>query len=439
MEKSPRLHRFHITTFGCQMNLADTSTLVSILTDSGFRRVPDEKDADLIILNTCSVREKAEQRVIGRLGELRRYKQARPEVRLAVVGCMAQRLGEKMVELAPHVDIVLGTDRLFELPQVLARANGSAAVMTAFGQQKIDDFAPVKETEYSAFVTISRGCDNYCSYCIVPFVRGGERAHSSDHVVDSVKRLVDEGVVEITLLGQNVNSYRYGDTDFPRLLRRVARETKIPRVRFMTSHPKDLSDELIKVMAAESKVMPHVHLPIQSGCDRILEKMGRGYTLAHYRSIVDKIRQSLSYVSLTTDLIVGFPTETREEFQQTLDAVEEIQFDATFMFRYSVHPGTAAARLPDDVQEADKIRRLSQLIKLQQKIGFQRNQREVGQIRRSLVEGVSRRSSEYQRARTEGNKTVLFEAAGLPPGSVASIRISSADAFTLHGELVESS
>ncbi|MCK4372904.1 MAG: radical SAM protein, partial [candidate division Zixibacteria bacterium] len=215
--------------------------------------------------------------------------------------------------------------------------------------------------------------------------------------------------------------------------------TKIPRVRFMTSHPKDLSDELIKVMAAESKVMPHVHLPLQSGCDRILEKMGRGYTLAHYRSIVDKIRQSLSYVSLTTDLIVGFPTETREEFQQTLDAVEEIQFDAAFMFRYSVRPGTAAARLPDDVQEADKIRRLSQLIKLQQKIGAQRNQRELGRIRRSLVEGVSRRSDEYQRARTEGNKTVLFEAAGLPPGSVAPIRISSADAFTLHGELVGSS
>jgi len=437
MENSPRPHKFHITTFGCQMNLADSSTLVSILSDSGFQRVADEKDADLIILNTCSVRDKAEQRVLGRLGELRRYKQMRPDVRLAVVGCMAQRLGKELLELAPQVDIVLGTDRLFELPQVLARSNGSAAVMTAFGGRAIDEIEPVRETAYSAFVTVSRGCDNECSYCIVPFVRGGERAHSADHIVASVRRLSDEGVLEVTLLGQNVNSYRHGHVDFPRLLRRVAGETDIPRLRFMTSHPKDLSDELVEVMTAEPKLMPHVHLPLQSGCDRVLAIMGRGYTLAHYRKIVDNLRRRLPYVALTTDLIVGFPSETEEEFRQTLEAVGDIQYDAAFMFRYSVRPGTAAAQLPDDVSEADKIRRLSELIKLQQKIGHQRNQRELGQVRFSLVEGFSRRSSEFQRARTEGNKTVLFKAADLKPGTMAPIRITSADAFTLHGELVE--
>jgi len=420
------------------MNLADTSTLVSILNDSGYERVAHEKDADLIILNTCSVRDKAEQRVLGRLGELRRFKQARPEVRLAVVGCMAQRLGKELLEQAPQVDIVLGTDRLFELPQVLSRANGSAAVMTGFGRPEIDDIVPVKETDYSAFVTVSRGCDNECSYCIVPFVRGSERAHSADHIVASVKRLVDEGVVEITLLGQNVNSYRYGGIDFPQLLRRVAGETEVARLRFMTSHPKDLSDDLIEVMATEPKVMPHVHLPLQSGSDRVLEVMGRKYTLDHYRRIVNHLRQCLPYVALTTDLIVGFPSETEAEFEQTLDAVREIQYDSAFMFRYSIRPGTAAAGLVDDVPEADKIRRLSELIKLQQKIGYERNQRELGQIRLSLVEGVSRRSDEFQRARTEGNKTVLFNSGGLKPGEVAPIRICSADAFTLHGELAES-
>ncbi|MDH3890803.1 MAG: tRNA (N6-isopentenyl adenosine(37)-C2)-methylthiotransferase MiaB [candidate division Zixibacteria bacterium] len=437
MDRSPRPQTFHITTFGCQMNLADSSTLVSILSDSGYQRVDDESKADLIILNTCSVRDKAEQRVIGRLGELQRHKLARPEMKLAVVGCMAQRLGEDLVELAPHVDIVLGTDRLFELPQALMRTNGSATVATSFGQVDLDGITPVKETAYSAFVTISRGCDNYCSYCIVPYVRGSERAHSADAIVDAVKRLVDEGVVEVTLLGQNVNSYRHGQVDFPRLMKRVARETEIPRLRFMTSHPKDLSAELIDVMASEPEWMPHVHLPLQSGCDRVLKKMGRVYSFSHYMGIVEQLRKQLDYVSLTTDLIVGFPSETEDEFVQTLDAVREIGFDAAFMFRYSVRPGTGAARLNDDVAEEDKIRRLSELIRLQQQIGHQRNQREVGQVRSCLVEGTSRRSDRYLRARTNGNKTVLFEADGISAGAVVPIRISSADAFTLHGDLVE--
>lgn len=438
MERSPQPQTFHITTFGCQMNLADSSTLVSILNDAGYQRVDDESQADLIILNTCSVRNKAEQRVMGRLGDLRRHKLERPHVKLAVVGCMAQRLGQELVQSAPHVDIVLGTDRLFELPQVLARTNGSATVATAFGQVDLDSIEPVKETDFSAFVTISRGCDNYCSYCIVPYVRGSERAHSADAIVDAVKRLVDEGVVEITLLGQNVNSYRHGDVNFPTLVKRVVRETRIPRLRFMTSHPKDLSADLIDVMASESAVMPHVHLPLQSGSDRILKKMGRVYTLSHYLGIVEQLRKQLDYVSLTTDLIVGFPTESEDEYKQTIDAVKEIGFDAAFMFRYSVRPGTAATRLNDDVPEEDKIRRLSELIKVQQQIGHERNQREVGQVRSSLVEGVSRRNEKYLRARTEANKTVLFEAAGIPNGTVVPIRVSSADAFTLHGDLVES-
>jgi tRNA-2-methylthio-N6-dimethylallyladenosine synthase len=420
------------------MNLADSSTLASTLITRGYRRVTDESQADLIILNTCSVREKAEDRVYGRLGEIYRFKKRKPHLKVAVVGCMAQRLGEDLRQRVPHVDFVLGTDRLFELPDALEGIEGTSSVMTAFGHENMDMIAPIKETPYSGFVTISRGCDNYCTYCIVPYVRGKEREHSADYIVDAVKKMVDEGVVEVTLLGQNVNSYEYNGTDFPDLLLRVARDTGIARVRFMTSHPKDLSKKLVNTLAEEPKLMPHIHLPLQSGANRVLQKMGRIYTIEHYLKIVEYIRRTLNYVTLTTDLIVGFPSETEEEYEATLTAVREVQYDSAFMFRYSVRPGTTAAQYPDDVPEEDKIRRLNKLIALQQSISYERNQREVGEIRSALIEGVSRRSEEYLRGRTDGNKTILFKSdVPLNPGMAVPIRVTSADAFTLHGELVE--
>ena len=432
-----RPETFHISTYGCQMNAADSSTLSSTLVTRGYRKVDDESTADLIVLNTCSVREKAEERVIGRLGELYQYKRARPDVHIAVVGCMAQRLSGDLKARVPHVDIVLGTDRIFELPDVLEGHEGTAEIMTAFGHENMDMIQPVKETPFSAFVTISRGCDNYCTYCIVPYVRGKERSHSADYLVDSVKKLVDEGVVEVTLLGQNVNSYRHNDTDFPRLLERVSTETGIQRIRFMTSHPKDLSRKLVDVLAENPRLMPHIHLPLQSGSNRILKRMGRIYTIEHYLKIVDYIRAKLTYSVLTTDLIVGFPSETEEEYEQTLAAVERVRYDSAFMFRYSIRPGTTAAKLDDDVPEEDKIRRLNRLIKLQQQISYEQNQREIGQVRTALVEGDSRRSAELRRGRTAGNKTVLFKGNHHPVGSVVSVKISQADAFTLHGDVVE--
>ncbi len=438
MDNEKQIQTFHIATFGCQMNLADSSTLASTLISRGYRRVADEKEADLLILNTCSVREKAEQRVIGRLGEISRYKKEKPHLKVAVVGCMAQRLGNDLIARVPYVDYVLGTDRLFELPDVIEGHEGTQFVMTAFGHENMDMIEPIRETPYSGFITISRGCDNYCTYCIVPYVRGKERAHSAQYIVDGVKKMVDEGVVELTLLGQNVNSYKFESTDFPDLLVRVARETGIQRVRFMTSHPKDLSRKLVDVLASEPKLMPHVHLPLQSGSDRVLQKMGRIYTLEHYMKIINYIRRNMNYVVITTDLIVGFPSETEEEFEQTLTAVSEIRYDSAFMFRYSVRPGTTAARYEDDVPEEDKIRRLNKLIRLQQSISYEQNQRELEQIRFGLVEGKSRRSDEVYRARTEGNKTVLFKNdAEMAVGTVVPIRIVAADAFTLHGEVVE--
>lgn len=419
------------------MNLADSSTLAATLTTRGFRRVDSEAEADLIILNTCSVREKAEERVFGRLGELSSLKKRKPGVRIAVVGCMAQRLGGALSEKAPHVDYVLGTDRLFELADVLDGVEGSSSVMTAFGHENIDRIEPIKETSYSGFVTISRGCDNFCTYCIVPYVRGKERSHSSGHIIDAVKKMVDEGVIEVCLLGQNVNSYKYEDAAFPDLLLQVARQTDIQRVRFMTSHPKDLSRRLIDVVADEPKLMSHIHLPMQSGNDRILKKMGRVYTSGHYLKIIDYIRERLDAVSITTDIIVGFPTETEQEFEETLAVAERVRFDSAFMFRYSVRPGTAAANYVDDIPEEVKIRRLNRLIDLQRRISLEVNQREVGRTCFCVVEGFSRRSRDFHRARTEGNKTVLFVADNVAPGTILPIRITAADAYTLHGETTE--
>ncbi len=279
MQQNKKIETFHISTYGCQMNIADSSILATSLITRGYRRVADEKDADLIVLNTCSVREKAESRIFGRLGEIYKYKREKPYMKIAVVGCMAQRLGDELIEKVPHVDFVLGTDRLFELPDALEGIEGTSSVMTAFGHENIDMIEPVKETPFSGFVTISRGCDNYCTYCIVPYVRGKEVSHSDDYIVDAVKKMVDEGVVEATLLGQNVNSYKYEDTDFPKLLTRVAKESGIKRLRYMTSHPKDLSKRLVDDMADDPIILPHIHLPFQAGSNRVLQKMGRIYTI----------------------------------------------------------------------------------------------------------------------------------------------------------------
>lgn len=431
---------FHISTFGCQMNAADSSTLATSLVTRGYRRVAEEADADLIILNTCSVREKAEERVYGRLGEVYRYKRENPDLRIAVVGCMAQRLGGDLRQKVPHVDYVLGTDRLFELPDLLEGKEGMLPIMTAFGHENMDMILPVQETPHSGFVTISRGCDNYCTYCIVPFVRGRERSHAPDTIVESVRRMAAQGVVEVTVLGQNVNSYRAAGTDFPDLLLRLARETGIRRIRYTTSHPKDCSKKLIHAMAAEPIIMPHVHLPLQSGSNRVLRKMGRFYTVEHYRKIIEYLRAQLPGVAITTDIIVGFPTETEAEFAETLRTVESIRYDSAFMFRYSVRPGTVAAReMTDDVPEETKVRRLNQLIGLQQRISYELNQELTGQITECFVEGVSRRDCAVRRGRTLQNKTVLIADAQIEIGSIVPVRITAADAYTLHGERVRPS
>ncbi len=428
---------YKIITFGCQMNLADSGSLSALMNISGYEAIESEEVADIIIINTCSVREKAEERVFGRLGDLSRIKKGNNHKKIVVVGCMAQRMAEKILERAPYVDIILGTDQMFALPSLLDSDNHTPKVRTEFGFKECDDITPNRDYKYSAFLTIMRGCNNFCTYCIVPYVRGRERSYSVAKIINQINGFTADGVKEITLLGQNVNSYDDEGHKFPYLLKRLADDTDIKRIRFMTSHPKDLSDQLIEVLASESKLMPHMHLPLQSGSDPILKRMKRVYTYSHYLELIEKLRKSIPNISITTDLIVGFPSETENDFEKTLEAAKTINFDSAFMFRYSVRPGTAAARFIDDVPESEKIKRLNTLIEVQKKISFEKNQSEIGKVQSVLVDGYSKRGEEYLKGKTGGAKTILFSGNADIIGDECYVNVTSADSWTLHGKLVE--
>lgn len=426
---------YHIITYGCQMNVADSQTLAGTLERSGFQSTDVEEAADLIIVNTCSVRDKAEERALGRLNDLRRLKQDKPGLNIAVVGCMAQRMGERILERAPHVDMVLGTDRMFDLPDILAQKAATPEIHTRFGHENLDDAPPVRDTPYTAYLTITRGCNNFCTFCIVPYVRGKERHHDVAHLVRESQKLAEEGVVELTLLGQNVNSYRFGSVDFPGLIQRIAAETDIQRIRYTSPHPKDLTLKLIETHAGEPKLMPHIHLPLQSGSDRVLYKMARPYNFRHYRNMVRKLREAAPHIAISTDVIVGFPTETEEDFKQTLAAFEEIQFDSAFMFHYSVREGTRADKeIPEDVPYELKIERLERLIELQKRISYTKNQLELGRVQETLVDGFSRRDKKRLKGKTPGGKTILFDGPESLIGSVTDVQVKEADSWTLHGE-----
>ncbi len=427
--------KFHIITYGCQMNVADSESLAGVLSKAGYQPSASEDDSDLIIVNTCAVREKAEERAIGRINDLRRLKKIRPDMNIAVVGCMAQRMGERLLERAPHVDLILGPDRMFDLPEILSQKTHVPEIHTAFGHENLDDVTPVRDTPFSAYLTITRGCNNYCTFCIVPFVRGRERYHDSDQLTLQAQELAADGVIELTLLGQNVNSYRDGALDFPGLIRRIAAETDIKRIRYTSPHPKDLTLRLIQTHAEEPKLMPHMHLPLQSGSDRVLYKMARPYLYKHYRNMVKKLREAVPHIALTTDVIVGFPTETEQDFQKTLEAFEEIQFDSAFMFHYSERDGTrAASELGDDVPYEVKIERLERLIELQKKISYVKNQSELGRRHDTLVDGHSRRDQSILKGKTPGGKTALFAGDSSLIGKIVTLQIRQADSWTLHAE-----
>lgn len=425
------------------MNVYDSEKLKSILLPLGYSLTEDEKKADVIVLNTCSVREKAERRALGRLSDLSRYKSENPQLTLVVAGCMAQRMGEELIKKIPHLDLILGPDQIFQLPQYLQNHMGKPMVVVSRSREDFpcevfkQEEVPQRKHKYTAFVAISRGCDNFCSYCVVPYVRGPERHRPIAQIVREIQLLAESGCKEVTLIGQNVNSYKYDGHDFPDLLRQVNDETKIEWIRFMTSHPKDISGKLIDRMAFLPKVCEHLHLPLQSGSDKILQMMNRAYTSRDYLKLVEQAKARIENLSLTTDLIVGFPTETEEDFKQTLKMVEKVEFDSAFMFRYSVREKTKAASFPDDVPEEAKLERLHTLIELQKQVSKRKNQRMIGKILKVLVDGKSRRDKDKFKGKTTTNKTVVIQANENILGTIASVKILDADSFTLFGRLEE--
>jgi tRNA-2-methylthio-N6-dimethylallyladenosine synthase len=425
-------------TFGCQMNVYDSEVLKGILSQRGYSITNRPEEASLIIVNTCSVREHAEVRAIGRLNELSRYKLENPDVKLAVIGCMAQRLGEKFLKEVPALDFVLGTEELFKLPDYLEKKGKSPVVGLSLFELKEINTLPQRKNKFSSFVAISRGCENFCSYCVVPYVRGPEKNRKMSDIIREVQCLTESGCKEVSLIGQNVNSYKDDGKDFAGLLAEVSK-TDIQRIRFMTSHPKDLSEKLIDAMSDLEKVCEHLHLPLQSGSDKILRWMNRNYTTLAYLQLAGSVKEKVESLSLTTDLIVGFPGETEEDFQRTLEMVQRIGFDSAFMFKYSSREGTQAFHFEDDVPNEVKMDRLQTLIELQKTISQKKNKESIGRTEEVLIDGKSKRDKSSWKGKGRSNKTVIIpkgENDNKLLGEIVKVKITDADSFTLFGEIV---
>lgn len=420
------------------MNVADSERMAGLLQQIGYALTDSIDDADLILINTCCVRATAEDKVFGQIGRFKALKQIKPALILGVAGCMAQKEGENLIKRAPHVDFVLGTGQSPEVARVVQTIERERRhfvdTSNVSGNIPAEVF-PLRGGNVSTFVPIMYGCNNFCTYCIVPYVRGRERSRKPKEIFAEINQAVAEGFKEITLLGQNVNSYAGGVT-FAELLRMVDALDGVERLRFMTSHPKDLSDELIAAMASGRSICEHIHLPVQYGSNKILKRMNRVYTVENYLRLVEKIRATIPNVSLTTDLIVGFPGETEENFLETLDFVREVKFDAAFTFIYSKRSGTPAANFPAQIDDATKHRRLEELMAVQNAISLAKNQTLEGSTVEVLVEGASKTDDKIFTGRTRSNKLVLFAHGNEHAGDLINVKITQAQTWLLKGEAV---
>ncbi len=429
-----------IETFGCQMNARDSEKLLGILLEMGFVST-DKDDADLVLLNTCTVRDNADQKTYGHLGRLVGFKRKNPDMLIALCGCMMQepQVIEKIKKSYPFVDIVFGTFNIHKLAELLARRiQTSAMVIDVWPSEKeiVEELPASRKYPFKSGVNIMYGCDNFCSYCIVPYVRGRERSRPENEIIDEVRRLADDGVREIMLLGQNVNSYGKklsGAETFASLLRKVCEVEGIERVRFMTSHPKDLSDDLIAAMSENPKVCRHLHLPVQSGSSRLLKIMNRHYTKEDYLSLVDRIRKAMPDIALTTDIMVAFPGETEEDFEETLDVVRKVGFDNAFTFLYSRRSGTPAADMPDQIPADVAKERFDRLLAEVQSTARQRSERFVGTVQDVLVESENRQLSGYMTGRTGGNYLVHFPGCEGLIGKIIPVRLNESKGFYYMG------
>lgn len=439
-----KVHRFaEIIVYGCQMNISDAERMEGQLRTIGYERTDAMDEADLILLNTCCVRETAEDKVYGKIGEIKHLKSQNPELILGITGCMAQKESDKLIKRAPHIDFVLGTNKVHELTQVvqeIQRERGHI-VDTQLGETELPDDVPVmRGGALSAWVPIMYGCNNFCTYCIVPYVRGRERSRLPEDVVKEVEQAVAQGYKEVTLLGQNVNSYGkdHQQADFADLLKMVDAVPGIRRVRFMTSHPKDLSDKVIAAIRDGEHLCEHIHLPVQYGSNRILKAMNRVYTIESYRDLVHRIHEALPEAALTTDLIVGFPGETDDDFQELLAFLKEIRYDSAYTFIYSKRSGTPAATMENQVDELVKKERLNQLMAVQNTISLEINQALQGKVLEVMVEGPSKHDAAVWNGRTRTNKIVLFPHGEEKAGDFIQVKITQPQTWVLKGERVDS-
>ena len=441
------MSKIYIETYGCQMNFADSEIVASLLQKEGYGVTKEIAEADYVLINTCAIRDNAEQRIRKRLRELRAQQQHNPQLRIGILGCMAERLQSQLMVEEENVSFVVGPDAYRRLPELLrqVRTLGVKAAETELSTtETYDDIEPVRlnSNGISAYISIMRGCQNYCAYCVVPYTRGRERSRDPETIVAEARSLWQQGYKEVTLLGQNVNSYRWKDgentVDFPELMRRVAEVSPRMRVRFATSHPKDLSDKLLEVMASYDNICKCIHLPVQSGSDRMLKLMNRHYDSAWYLDRIAAIRRYMPDCSITTDVIVGFCSETEEEHQMTLEMFRKVRYDYAYMFKFSMRPNTYAEKhLVDDVPDEVKTRRLEEIIALQGQIALENNQQEIGKTYEVLVEGESHRSKEQLFGRNSQNKVIVFDRHDVLPGQYVRVKVVRCTAATLIGELVD--
>ena len=434
--------KLFIETYGCQMNAGDSEIVVSIMQQEGYRYTECIDEADIILINTCSIRDNAEQRIWGRLSEMRRLRKGKSSLIVGIIGCMAERLKEQLLSGEHGVDIVAGPDSYRDLPMLVRTAEdgGKGINVELSKEETYAEIAPVRldKNGVTAFVSIMRGCNNYCSYCVVPYTRGIERSRDPQTIVAEARTLFENGYREVTLLGQNVNSYRCGEVGFPELMAMVAEISPLLRVRFATSHPKDISDALLEVMARYENICKSIHLPAQSGSNEMLKKMNRKYTREWYLERIAAIKRYMPDCAITTDLIAGFCGETEEDHQQTLSLMREVGYASAFMFKYSERPGTFSARhFEDDIEDGEKTRRLNEIIALQNSLSVVSNEAEVGKQCKVLVEGVSKRSDAQLCGRTSQNKMVVFDRHNYAPGDYVTVRITGCSSATLFGEVIE--
>jgi tRNA-2-methylthio-N6-dimethylallyladenosine synthase len=433
---------FHIITFGCQMNEHDSERMTGLLEELGCTSTSLVEHADMVILNTCSIREKAEQKFYSELGRLKKTKDENPGLMIAVAGCIAQQEGVNIISRAPYVDIIFGTSDISRLPALLDKKRSrSLPIVEVAGDPEyhIRRIPATRTSKLKAWVSIMYGCDNYCTYCVVPYLRGRERSRPPLDIVSEVRDLSRKGYKEVTLLGQNVNSYGKGlegDANFPSLMRMVNDVPDIERIRFVTSHPRDLSDDLISALNELPKACESLHLPVQSGSNDILKAMNRRYTREDYLGKIKRLREVLPYISLTTDIIVGFPGEQERDFEMTISLLEEVQYDGIFAFKYSKRPGTAALKYNDHLSDYTKEKRLARVLELQGEITLRNNKNLVNSVQEVLIDGFSKKGGTLS-GRTRGNKAVNFDAPASLIGSVVMVRITAAGMNSLSGQLCE--